>query len=342
MPAAPPSAPTSCCCPASEDRDIWRYFATASMPRQDQADAVLAALAAARPADVDGRPRDRHRRPAHPARAAAQGARRRRRRAAGVRRLGRRPAGRGSYDAERYARVAGARDAEAASMLAYERTTAAGCASSPRRSTTRARSRLRPLRPLRRRLVPGRTCPTPRGRRRRQRLRRVGVEIAPRAQWPTGMDRLGVPVQRADRRRRSRSAAAAPSPGSPTSAGAAGCAPCSPPARRTHRRRRRAAGGLRRRPPQLGLGAAAGRRRRGAEPAARRSSSVRSPRHLARIGRLPWLGPLALVDGGPSGEPGGNSAFRLAGVWDRLDAGPDVREGLAALARDRPRRCCSS
>ena len=31
--------------PGPEDRDIWRYFASASMPRQEQADAVLTALA---------------------------------------------------------------------------------------------------------------------------------------------------------------------------------------------------------------------------------------------------------------------------------------------------------
>ena len=31
--------------PGPEDKDIWRYFASASMPRQDQADAVLRALA---------------------------------------------------------------------------------------------------------------------------------------------------------------------------------------------------------------------------------------------------------------------------------------------------------
>src|SRR5690606_16324343 len=33
--------------PGVEDRNIWAYFASAAMPRQDQADAVLAALAAA-------------------------------------------------------------------------------------------------------------------------------------------------------------------------------------------------------------------------------------------------------------------------------------------------------
>jgi ATP-dependent DNA helicase RecQ len=37
-------------------------------------------------------------------------------------------------------------------------------------------------------------------------------------------------------------------------------------------------------------------------------------RGLAAAGRLPYLGSLDLVNGGPSGEPGGNSAYRLAGV----------------------------
>ena len=36
------------------------------------------------------------------------------------------------------------------------------------------------------------------------------------------------------------------------------------------------------------------------------------------------------MEGGPTGEPGGNSAFRLAGVWDRFAVGPS----LAAALRD--------
>jgi ATP-dependent DNA helicase RecQ len=52
---------------------------------------------------------------------------------------------------------------------------------------------------------------------------------------------------------------------------------------------------------------------------------------LARLGRLPFLGALSLVDGGPTGGPGGNSAFRLASVWGRLVVGPDLREALAGI-----------
>ncbi|OFS15263.1 hypothetical protein HMPREF3099_02505 [Kytococcus sp. HMSC28H12] len=51
---------------------------------------------------------------------------------------------------------------------------------------------------------------------------------------------------------------------------------------------------------------------------------------IAGIGRLPLLGALDLVDGGPVGEPGGNSAFRLAGVWGRLAVGPDLARALGA------------
>ncbi|MGH3994642.1 MAG: recombinase RecQ, partial [Pseudonocardiaceae bacterium] len=51
-------------------------------------------------------------------------------------------------------------------------------------------------------------------------------------------------------------------------------------------------------------------------------------RGLARIGRLPYLGALEPRDGGPTGGPGGNSAFRLAGVWQRFAVPPGVRDGL--------------
>jgi ATP-dependent DNA helicase RecQ len=37
-------------------------------------------------------------------------------------------------------------------------------------------------------------------------------------------------------------------------------------------------------------------------------------RGLASAGRLQYLGSLAFTAGGPTGEPGGNSAYRLAGV----------------------------
>jgi ATP-dependent DNA helicase RecQ len=49
---------------------------------------------------------------------------------------------------------------------------------------------------------------------------------------------------------------------------------------------------------------------------------------LAEIGRLPLLGSLELAHGGPTGDAGGNSAFRLAGVWERLVVGPDLAAAL--------------
>ena len=49
---------------------------------------------------------------------------------------------------------------------------------------------------------------------------------------------------------------------------------------------------------------------------------------IASIGRLPFLGTLDLVDGGPTGEPGGNSAFRLAGVWGRFAVGAPLAAAL--------------
>jgi ATP-dependent DNA helicase RecQ len=49
------------------------------------------------------------------------------------------------------------------------------------------------------------------------------------------------------------------------------------------------------------------------------------------MGRLPYLGELSLAHGGPAGGPGGNSAFRLAAVWDRIVAGDELRRRLAEL-----------
>jgi ATP-dependent DNA helicase RecQ len=52
---------------------------------------------------------------------------------------------------------------------------------------------------------------------------------------------------------------------------------------------------------------------------------------LGQLGRLPYLGELDLVDGGPVGEPGGNSAFRLANVWGRLAVGPELAAALDGI-----------
>lgn len=52
---------------------------------------------------------------------------------------------------------------------------------------------------------------------------------------------------------------------------------------------------------------------------------------IARIGTLPLLGTLAYAHGGPTGGHGGNSAHRLAAVWERIVVPPDVAARLAPL-----------
>jgi ATP-dependent DNA helicase RecQ len=54
-------------------------------------------------------------------------------------------------------------------------------------------------------------------------------------------------------------------------------------------------------------------------------------RHLAEANRLAWLGPLAWCHDGPTGEPGGNSTFRLAGVWGAFAVPPAVEQHLTEL-----------
>ena len=176
--------------PSIEDRDIWAYFATASMPRRPDADAVLEALAAAdRPMstaaletvadvrrtrlelllkvlDVDG----------------------------AVSRVsgGWVATGAGwTYDEERYARVSAARAAEAEAMLGYQRTT--GCrmrflqeqlddpaAADCGKCDGCAGPWVDP------------TVPEGAVQAAQRTLRRVGVPVDPRSQWPSGMGRLGV------------------------------------------------------------------------------------------------------------------------------------------------------
>ena len=53
---------------------------------------------------------------------------------------------------------------------------------------------------------------------------------------------------------------------------------------------------------------------------------------IARIGRLPLLGALEHARGGPTAGPGGNSAYRLAGVWGGFAVGPELADRLNTLA----------
>jgi ATP-dependent DNA helicase RecQ len=67
-------------------------------------------------------------------------------------------------------------------------------------------------------------------------------------------------------------------------------------------------------------------------PSRSKPELVRSlARGIADIGRMPYLGELSLGHGGPTGSRGGNSAYRLAGVWDRLVVGPELEAALGSL-----------
>jgi ATP-dependent DNA helicase RecQ len=308
--------------PGPEDRDIWAYFASASMPRQEQADAVLRALAeSGRPLstvalesivdvrrarlelllkvlDVDG----------------------------AVERV---PGGwtatgqPWSYDGDRYARVSEAREREQGLMLAYER--AEGCRMAFLQESLddptaapcgRCDTCAGPWFPTD---IPDTAVTTARGR-----LERAGVELEPRAQWPSGMDRLGVPLKgripageamltgRALARltdlgwgQRLRSLLREDAPAGPDLLRA-----CVPVLRDWDWEER-----------PVGVVAVPSRRR----PALVDSTA----RGLAEIGRLPYLGALDLVAEGPVGDPGGNSAFRLAGVWGRLAVGDWLAAAVA-------------
>jgi ATP-dependent DNA helicase RecQ len=57
-------------------------------------------------------------------------------------------------------------------------------------------------------------------------------------------------------------------------------------------------------------------------------------RGLADAGRLDYLGALDVVGNGPTGQPGGNSAYRLAGVWSAFAVGLDIPAGPILLVDD--------
>jgi ATP-dependent DNA helicase RecQ len=310
--------------PGHEDKDIWQYFATAAMPRQADATAVLKAL------DEAGRPLStaaletvadvrRTRLELLLKVLAVDGA---------VRRAGSGWAATGlpwTYDAQRYERVAQARTAEQDAMRAYldgdgcrmaflqralDDATAAPCGRCDRCAGPWYPTRVLPQ--VRDAAV--------------AHLRRAGVELEPRRQWPSGMDRLGVDV-------RGRIAIEEqPEPGRVvarlTDLGWGSrlrelLAPTTPDAELPDDLldacvKVLAGWGWLRRPAAVV-----------AMPSRRRPLLVGSlASGLARIGRLPHLGALELRDGGPTGEAGGNSAFRLAGVWQRFAVPDRVRGAL--------------
>ena len=307
--------------PGPEDHDIWRYFASVSMPREEQAEAVLRALAEA------GRPLSTA------ALETAVDVRRTRLELllkvldvdGAVQRVSGGWVATGvpwQYDAERYDRVAAARRDEQQLMVDYERTdgcrmaflqecldddTAVPCG--------RCDGCAGPWYPTE---VPDRVVGAA-----RERLQRVGVDLDPRAQWPTGMDRLGAPVK----------GRIAPEEQVRPGRGLARLSDLG----WGHRLREVLAEGAPASPELLRAcvpvlaGWGWGERPVGvvAMPSRTRPRLVGSlAAGLAEIGRLRMLGTLDLAHDGPTGEMGGNSAYRLAGVWERLVVGPDLAAAL--------------
>ncbi|MET3769708.1 ATP-dependent DNA helicase RecQ [Marisediminicola sp. UYEF4] len=315
--------------PGTEDEAIWQYFATASMPNQQRAETVIDELNANGGAPLST--------PALEARVNIRrtplelllkvldvdGA---------VKRVQGGWIATGTpwtYDRERYERIAAERIAEQQHMIEYEQTD--GCR----------------MEYLQRSLdddtaVPCGRCDNCAGAwypvdvrdeqaaKAASSLDRVGVIIEPRAQWPTGADRLGVPakgkIAPGERMLDGRALARLTDLGwggtlravfSPSNIDA----PASP---------------------QLIAACIRVLGEWGWEERPAAVVSMPSRSHpllvesvataLAGVGRLPYLGSLDLVGDGPVGEPGGNSAYRLQSVWGGFTVGGALGSALSGLS----------
>ncbi|QYF75451.1 DEAD/DEAH box helicase [Cryobacterium sp. PAMC25264] len=312
--------------PGVEDEAIWQYFATSSMPSQNKAEAVLAALHAHGGAPLST--------PALEARVDLRrsplelllkvldvdGA---------VRRVSGGWVATGQpwvYDRDRYERIGAARRAEQNAMLDYERIT--GCRMEFLQRALdddtavpcgRCDNCTAPWYPTDVSASAANTAGSA--------LDRVGVALDPRAQWPTGADRLGVSakgrIDPGDRILGGRSLARLTdlgwgntlrdvfAPGTPDApASAALTAACV---------RVLAEWGWAERP--VGVVAMPSR----SHPQLVASVAA----EISRVGRLPLLGSLDLVGTGPTGDSGGNSAYRLSSVWGGFEVGAELAARLA-------------
>lgn len=314
--------------PGPEDRDIWRYFATASMPSETKAEEVLRALAeAAKPLSTGALEAqvNLRRTPLELLLKvlAVDGA---------VERVsgGWRSTGAGwEYDRARYERISEARINEQQSMLDYEAST-----SCRMQFLTTALDDDEAVACGRCDNCAGRWFPADiaddAAATAGQALERAGVALEPRAMWPQGMPRLSINVK--------------------------GKIP---------EEERVEPGRALARLTDLGWGGplrelfAAGAADTQLEPAvikacvrvlaewdwaARPAAVVSVPsrskpllidslaRGLAEIGKLPHLGELTMEADGPLGGAGGNSAFRLGSVWDMFTVGPELAAALQPYA----------
>ena len=315
--------------PGPEDRAIWQYFATASMPSEEKAAAVLDALShetqstralesrvdlkastlelLLKVLDVDG----------------------------AVRRVSGGWVSTGRpwvYDRERYERIAAAREAEQQAMLEYERTEVCRMQFLQEALDDPAASPCGRCDNCAGVWYPNAIADDASGTVSAM-LDRVGVEVEPRKLWPTGADRLGVAVRGkiapAEQLASGRALARLTDLGwgnrlREVLAPQAPDAAC-PPELLAACIRVLADWGWEERPAAVV-----------AMPSRRRPLFVESlARGFADAGRLPLLGSLTLRGGGPTGDPGGNSAFRLAAVWDRFGTdGLDVPAGRPVLLVD--------
>ncbi|WP_267420044.1 MULTISPECIES: RecQ family ATP-dependent DNA helicase [unclassified Curtobacterium] len=309
--------------PGREDREIWQYFASASMPTQSRATAVLDALSTdsamstvaleglvdikrstlellLKVLDVDG----------------------------AVRRVTGGWVSTGQpweYDEVRYARVAAARAAEASSMLDYESTDACRMqllqqdlddpSAEPCGRCDNCAGIWYPAD------VPGAAAEGASSA-----LDQVGVEIAPRAQWPSGMAALDVPV----RGKLGPGEVVAPGRavarltdlgwGGPLRALFATGVPDAPVSRELLDGCIRALRDWPWETRPTGVVAMSSRSR------PQLVASLASA--LSSIGKLEFLGTLDRDGGVPRGDGATNSAYRLSGVWDTFTVGPELGAAL--------------
>jgi ATP-dependent DNA helicase RecQ len=312
--------------PGPEDEAIWRYFATASMPSQARAEAVIRELddePTSTPAlearvdirrtplelllkvlDVDGAVRK------------VQG--------------GWVATGRPwTYDAERYERIAAEREAEQRHMLDYEATT-----------TCRMEYLQRSLDDET--AAPCGRCDNCAGpwyptavaadatELAAASLDRVGVAIEARAQWPVGSPHARGNIPVAERMLEGRALARLTDLGWGNTlralfAPGTADAPASPAVIAACVRVLAEWPWLER---PVGVVAVPSR----AHPQLVDSVA----RGLASAGRLPYLGQLDLAGAGPSGGPGGNSAFRLSQVFDAFSVSPGLAEAVREAGGSAP------